>query len=202
MRTPLILASSSPYRRELLSRLRLQFEVLSPQVDETPHHGESFLQTAVRLAREKAVAIAQSHPNAIVIGADQVASCEGERLDKPGTAERALEQLRLQRGKTSEFITAVCVAAKAGHTVKEAVVVTRVRFKNAAALPDGLLAHYIALENPLDCAGAAKSEGLGIALIESIEGPDPTALVGLPLIALTDLLKAFGLSALSQDENQ
>ena len=198
MHTPLILASTSPYRRELLGRLQLHFEVHAPQVDEAPHAGESFAQTAVRLAREKAVAVAQSHPNAIVIGADQVASCQGERLDKPGTAERALAQLQLQRGKTSEFITAVCVAAKAGQMVKEACVVTRVRFRSAAELPDGLLRRYIALENPLDCAGAAKSEGLGIALIESIAGPDPTALVGLPLIALTDLLKSFELSALSQ----
>ncbi len=198
MHTPLILASTSPYRRELLGRLQLHFEVHAPQVDEAPHAGESYIQTAVRLAREKAIAVAQSHPNAIVIGADQVASCQGERLDKPGTAERALAQLQLQRGKTSEFITAVCVAAKAGQTVKEAAVVTRVRFKNAAALPDGLLRRYITLENPLDCAGAAKSEGLGIALIESIEGPDPTALVGLPLIALTDLLKTFDVSPLSQ----
>jgi septum formation protein len=197
MHTPLILASTSPYRRELLGRLQLHFDVHAPQVDEAPHAGESFAQTAVRLAREKAVAVAQSHPNAIVIGADQVASCQGERLDKPGTAERALAQLQLQRGKTSEFITAVCVAAKAGQLVKEACVVTRVRFKSAAALPDGLLRRYIALENPLDCAGAAKSEGLGITLMESIDGPDPTALVGLPLIALTDLLQSFELSALS-----
>ncbi|NBP27795.1 MAG: septum formation inhibitor Maf [Betaproteobacteria bacterium] len=172
MRAQLILASTSPYRKELLARLQLHFDVHAPQVDEAPRAGESFLQTAVRLAREKALAIAQSQPNAIVIGADQVASCEGERLDKPGTAERALAQLQLQRGKTSEFITAVCV--------------------------DGLLRRYITLENPLDCAGAAKSEGLGIALIESIEGPDPTALVGLPLIALTDLLKTFDVSPLSQ----
>jgi len=198
MHTPLILASTSPYRRELLARLQLRFDVHAPQVDEAPHAGESFLQTAVRLAREKAVAVAQSHPNAIVIGADQVASCEAQRLDKPGTVERALAQLQLQRGKTSEFITAVCVAAKAGQMVKEACIVTRVRFRSAAEVPDGLLRRYIALENPLDCAGAAKSEGLGITLIESIEGPDPTALVGLPLIALTDLLKSFELSALSQ----
>ena len=198
MHTPLILASTSPYRRELLARLQLRFDVHAPRVDEAPQAGESFLQTAVRLAREKAVAVAQSHPNAIVIGADQVASCGAQRLDKPGTTERALAQLQLQRGKTSEFITAVCVAAKAGQVVKEACVATRVRFRSAAELPDGLLRRYIALESPLDCAGAAKSEGLGIALIESIEGPDPTALVGLPLIALTDLLKSFELSALSQ----
>lgn len=198
MHTPLILASTSPYRKELLARLQLPFDVHAPQVDEAPHAGESFLQTAVRLAREKAVAVSQSHPNAIVIGADQVASCEAQRLDKPGTAERALAQLQLQRGKTSEFITAVCVAAKAGQMLKEACVATRVRFRSAAELPDDRLRRYIALENPLDCAGAAKSEGLGIALIESIEGPDPTALVGLPLIALTDLLKSFKLSALSQ----
>ena len=198
MHTPLILASTSPYRRELLARLQLPFDVHAPQVDEAPHAGESFLHTAVRLAREKAVAVAQSHPNAIVIGADQVASCEAQRLDKPGTAERALAQLQLQRGKTSEFITAVCVVAKAGQMLKEACVATRVRFRSAAELPDDRLRRYIALENPLDCAGAAKSEGLGIALIESIEGPDPTALIGLPLIALTDLLKSFELSALSQ----
>jgi len=198
MPAPLILASSSIYRRELLSRLGLDFVVARPDVDETPYRGESFTDTAIRLAREKAVCVAKQHPTAIVIGSDQVAACAGMRLDKPGNAENALAQLQHQRGRVSEFHTALCLAGDGGLCIEETLVTTHVRFRNAESLSDDMLKSYIAVEKPFDCAGAAKSEGLGIALIASIQGPDPTALVGLPLIALTDLLAKFGVTPLVQ----
>ena len=165
----LILASSSPYRRELLARLGLAFEVLAPHIDESARPGEECRATALRLATEKAMAIAQRHPDAIVIGSDQVAHCGPLRLDKPGSAEKAIEQLKAQRGKVSLFHTAVCVARDAGATARSEVVSTEVRFL---------------------------SEGLGIALMAEMSGHDPTALVGLPLIALTRLLRQAGLEPL------
>jgi septum formation protein len=192
MHPPIILASASPYRRELLARLGLAFDVDATGIDETPVPGESFADTAQRLARMKALAVAMRRREAIVIGSDQVASCDGVRLDKPGTADVAMEQLRRQRGRMSEFHTAVCVAEPGGHRFHEAVVTTRVRMRDATELTDARLAQYLRQESALDCAGSAKSEGLGIALMASIEGPDPTALIGLPLIALTDLLARAG----------
>lgn len=198
MSSPLILASSSAYRKALLSRLGLGFDVVRPDVDETPRAGESFVDTAMRLAREKAVWVAQRQPAAVVIGSDQVAACAGQRLDKPGNADNALAQLQLQRGHVSEFHTAVCVASDAGRCIEEALVTTHVRFKGEDSISDEMLKAYIALEKPFDCAGAAKSEGLGIVLISSIQGPDPTALVGLPLIALTGLLAKFGVTPLGK----
>ncbi len=192
----LILASSSPYRRELLARLGLAFEVLAPHIDESPRPGEDFRATSLRLATEKATAIAQQHPDAIVIGSDQVAHCGSLRLDKPGSAEKAIEQLKAQRGKVSIFHTAVCVARDAGTTLFSEVVSTDVRFLSATALTDAMIARYVAIENPIDCAGGAKSEGLGITLMAAMGGDDPTALVGLPLIALTRLLRQAGLEPL------
>ena len=192
----LILASSSPYRRELLARLGLAFEGLPPHIDESPRPGEDFRATALRLATEKATAIAQQHPDAIVIGSDQVAHCDALRLDKPGSAEKAIEQLKAQRGKVSIFHTAVCVARDAGTTLFSEVVSTAVRFLSATALTDAMIARYVAIENPIDCAGGAKSEGLGITLMAAMGGDDPTALVGLPLIALTRLLRQAGLEPL------
>ena len=192
----LILASSSPYRRELLARLGLAFEVLAPHIDESPRPGEDFRATSLRLATEKATAIAQQHPDAIVIGSDQVAHCDALRLDKPGSAEKAIEQLKAQRGKVSIFHTAVCVARDAGTTLFSEVVSTDVRFLSATALTDAMIARYGAIENPSDCAGGAKSEGLGITLMAAMGGDDPTALVGLPLIALTRLLRQAGLEPL------
>ncbi len=189
----IILASSSPYRRELLARLGLPFSVRTPDIDETPTEKESFVQTAQRLAREKAVAIAKQFPNAVVIGSDQVAQCNGVRLDKPGNADNALRQLLIQRGNTSEFHTAVCVASEGGKTLAQDLVTTRVTFLSESDLSEEALRRYIEIEKPFDCAGGAKSEGLGIALIKSIEGPDPTALVGLPLISLVRLLKEVGI---------
>jgi septum formation protein len=192
----LILASGSPYRRELLSRLGLPFSVRAPDIDEAPRAGESFLETAQRLACEKAIAIAKQFPNAVVIGSDQVAQCKGVRLDKPGNAENALRQLLLQRGNTSEFHTAVCVASEGGKRIVQELVTTRVTFLSDDELPEDTLRSYVELEKPFDCAGGAKSEGLGIALIKSIEGPDPTALVGLPLIAVVRLLNEIGIATL------
>jgi septum formation protein len=193
----LILASGSPYRRELLARLGLPFSVRSPDIDETPQPGESFVHTAQRLACEKAIAIAKQFPNAVVIGSDQVAQCNGIRLDKPGNAENALNQLLIQRGKTSEFHTAVCVASEGGKNIAQELVTTRVMFLDERDLSEEVLRRYVEREKPFDCAGGAKSEGLGIALIKSIEGPDPTALVGLPLIAVVRLLQGAGVSVIT-----
>lgn len=192
----LILASGSPYRRELLARLGLPFSVRSPDIDETPRPGESFVQTAKRLACEKALAIARQFPKAVVIGSDQVAQCNGVRLDKPGNAENALRQLLLQRGNTSEFHTAVCIASEAGKKTAQELVTTRVTFLTEDELSESVLRRYVDIEKPFDCAGGAKSEGLGIALMQSIEGPDPSALVGLPLIAVVRLLQDAGVSVI------
>ena len=192
----LILASGSPYRRELLARLGLPFSVCSPNIDEGAMPHEDFVQTAQRLACEKAIAIAKQFPNAVVIGSDQVAQCNGVRLDKPGNAENALSQLLIQRGNTSEFHTAVCIASEGGKNIAQELVTTRVTFLDERDLSEETLSRYIEIEKPFDCAGAAKSEGLGIALIKSIEGPDPTALVGLPLIAVVRLLNSIGIATL------
>lgn len=193
----LILASTSPYRQALLKRLGLAFEVCPPQVAETAHEFESPQALCLRLAREKAAAVAKRFTQSVVIGSDQVAVCGGQRLDKPETMERALDQLRLQRGRWTDFHTAVCVAKNGGSICAFEIVTTRVKFLPAKTLTDDLLRAYLKAEQPLDCAGAAKSEGLGISLIESIEGPDPTALIGLPLIALARLLRQMGVEPLN-----
>lgn len=193
-RQKLVLASSSPYRKMLLQRLGIAFDVRAPEIDETPLHGESFEATAVRLAREKATAIAQMvDADHVVIGSDQVAHCEGVRLDKPGTEENALLQLLHQRGKQAFYHSAVCVISDGGKKVQEICITTVVRFRDASQLTEDVLRAYLAIEKPLNSAGSAKSEGLGIALIESIACDDPTALIGLPLIRLCDLLKNAGI---------
>lgn len=184
----LILASSSVYRRELLERLDLAFDVISPDVDETPLEGESASRLADRLARMKAAAIAERQADALVIGSDQVAECQGRLLGKPGSAARALAQLQSTRGKEMIFQTGVAVAH--AQTVLSEVVPTRVRMRE---LSDSQLSRYLAREMPIDCAGAFKSERGGIALLESLSSDDPTALVGLPLIATIRLLGKFGL---------
>ena len=188
----LILASSSPYRRSLLERLRLPFEVSVPAVDETPHPGETPAATALRLAQAKARAVAAREAGAtplFVIGSDQVATFDGLQIGKPGTHEKALAQLRAMRNRVVEFHSALCLFDSAGDVAQAEDVVTRVRFRD---LPDVELDAYLRAETPYDVAGSAKSEGLGIALLESIESDDPTALVGLPLIALTRMLRAVG----------
>jgi septum formation protein len=183
----LILASTSRYRRELLERLRIPFEVISPKVDETPLAGESTLDLALRLAHAKAEAVAQQYPDAWVIGSDQVADLCGAAIGKPGNFERALAQLQLMRGATVTFQTALCLMKSDTHTTL--CVPTEVTFRK---LPDSILEAYLLAEEPYDCAGSAKSEGLGISLLESIKSDDPTALIGLPLIALTGLLRDAG----------
>ena len=184
---PLILASTSQYRRELLERLRIPFEVISPKVDETPLAGESTLDLALRLAHAKAAAVATKHPNAWVIGSDQVADLYGAAIGKPGNFERALAQLQLMRGQTVIFQTALCLMK--GDIQTTVCIPTEVSFRK---LPDSVLEAYLLAEEPFDCAGSAKSEGLGISLLESIKSDDPTALIGLPLIALTGLLRDAG----------
>jgi septum formation protein len=193
----LILASSSAYRRELLSRLGLPFEAMSPDIDETPLPGEAPEATALRLARQKAAAIAALHPGALVIGSDQVATLDGEQIGKPGDHDRALAQLRTMRGRRVTFHTALCLCdgrldpEQAARLAQVENIQTFVTFRD---LPDHELDAYLRIEQPYDCAGSAKNEGLGIAILERIDSTDPTALTGLPLIALTGMLRRAGVS--------
>ncbi|MBD8530485.1 MULTISPECIES: Maf-like protein [unclassified Massilia] len=187
----LILASSSQYRRELLARLHLPFEAIAPHIDETPLDSEAPEATALRLARAKAEAIALSHPGALVIGSDQVATLDGAQIGKPGDHARALAQLQTMRGREVVFHTALCLWDGRSGTAEVENVQVFVRFRD---LPDAELDAYLRIEQPYDCAGSAKNEGLGIALIERIDSSDPTALTGLPLIALTGMLRRAGVS--------
>ena len=189
---PLILASSSSYRRALLERLRLPFTVQAPAIDETVRPGESPAPLVTRLAREKALRVARDNPGAFIIGSDQVASLARETLGKPGGFEAASRQLALCSGKKVQFFTAVCLIAADGE-ILEAMETTRVVFR---VLKDREIAAYLHLEEPYDCAGSFKCEGLGSTLFEAIEGRDPTALEGLPLIALSRLLRGAGLDPL------
>jgi len=186
----LILGSTSAYRRELLQRLRLPFDVVSPDVDETPRAGETPEALARRLGLAKARAVAAQHPDAVVIGSDQVADLDGEPLGKPGDHVRAVQQLRRMRGRTVVFHTAVSVVCGAAAFEASDLARVQVRFR---ALTDDEIERYLRAEQPYDCAGSAKSEGLGIALLESIDNDDPSALVGLPLIRTCRLLRAAGL---------
>jgi septum formation protein len=188
----LLLASTSRYRRSLLERLRLPFVAEDPAVDETPLPGEAPAALATRLASAKAIAVARRHPAAVVIGADQVAECDGAVLGKPGTAERARAQLAGASGRTVSFHTAVALERPGGPGGRH-LDVTRVRFRTLGAEE---IARYVALDEPLDCAASFRSEGLGIALFETVESRDPTALVGLPLIWLAAALRAAGLDPL------
>lgn len=188
-RPPLILGSSSPYRRELLTRLRIPFDVAVPDIDETPLAGESPEATALRLSRRKAEAIAARHPDALVIGSDQVCTLDGAQLGKPGTHERALAQLQHMRGRTVTFHSALCLLDARTGAAQLADVQTLVTFRD---LPDAELEAYLRLETPYDVAGSAKVEGLGIALLARVESDDPTALIGLPLIALINMLRQAG----------
>lgn len=189
----LILASGSRYRKELLSRLHLPFESIAPDIDEAPLPQEAPEQTALRLATKKAAFIASSNPDALVIGSDQVAMLDGAQIGKPGTHENALNQLKMMQGRKVVFHTALCLHdgrfAGAAEQVQIENVQTFVTFRN---LPDHELDAYLRLEQPYDCAGSAKNEGLGIALIESIDSTDPTALTGLPMIALCSMLRRAG----------
>jgi septum formation protein len=191
---PLILGSTSPYRRELLSRLRLPFEVRAPDVDETPRAGEGPAALALRLALAKAHAVARLHPNAVVIGSDQVADLDGQPVGKPGTHERAVAQLRRMSGRSVVFQTAVAVVRASTGYAGSALAPVTVRFRT---LSDAEIERYLRTEQPYDCAGSAKSETLGIALLDAIESDDPTALVGLPLIRTCTLLRAAGIDPLA-----
>lgn len=188
---PIVLASTSPYRRELLARLRLAFEVVAPQVLETALAGESPRALALRLAEAKARAVANLRPGAVVIGSDQVADLDGDALSKPGSHTAALEQLLSMQGRSVVFHTAVALVSR--HGVALDCVDTTVRFRS---LPQAALEAYLDADRPYDCAGAAKIESLGIALVEAVESTDPTALVGLPLIRLTTMLAQYGVSVL------
>ena len=189
----LVLGSTSRYRRELLERLCIPFEVCSPDVDETPLPGEAPPALAQRLAMAKAKAVANKFPHAVVIGSDQVADLNGQSLGKPGTHDKAVTQLRQMRGQTVVFQTAVAVVCKSSGFVQSSLAAVRVKFRN---LTDDEIENYLQLEKPYDCAGSAKSEGLGIVLLASIDNDDPTALVGLPLIRTCSMLRAAGVKLL------
>lgn len=188
----LILASTSRYRQELLSRLRLPFEAVAPEVDETSLPGEAPAALAERLALAKARAVAAKQPDAIVIGSDQVADLGGEAIGKPGTHDAAVEQLRRMSGREVVFQTAVAVVAPGIAAIERAEV--RVRFRT---LDDTAIEAYLRADQPYDCAGSAKVESLGVALLESVESDDPTALIGLPLIRTCALLRRAGLEPLA-----
>jgi septum formation protein len=192
---PLILASTSRYRRELLTRLRLPFEVHSPGVDETPHPGETPAALAQRLALEKARAVAAHHPEAAVIGSDQVADLHGEPIGKPGDHARAVQQLQRMSEQRVVFQTAVSVVRLATGFERTLLAPVVVTFRTLTLAE---IEHYLQAEEPYDCAGSAKSEALGIALLSAIESDDPTALVGLPLIRTCELLRGAGLDPLVQ----
>lgn len=192
--SPLILASTSRYRRELLLRLRLPFDVIGPAVDEAPQPGEAPPALAERLALAKAQAVAGRAPDAVVIGSDQVADLDGLALGKPGTHERAVQQLRTMRGRTVRFHTAVAVVRGRDGFCRQALATVNVRFRD---LTDREIGAYLLAERPYDCAGSAKCEALGIALVDAIESDDPTALVGLPLIRTAAMLRAAGLDPLA-----
>jgi septum formation protein len=186
----LILGSTSPYRRELLQRLRIPFEVQRPEVDETPLPHETPVALAQRLALTKAQAVAQRFPQAIVIGSDQVADLNGEPLGKPGNHANAVAQLQRMRGQSVVFQTAVSVVCLATGFAQTELAQVKVQFRHVS---DVAIEAYLQAEQPYDCAGSAKSEGLGIALLERIDNHDPTALVGLPLILTCRLLRAAGM---------
>ena len=185
-----VLASTSRYRRALLERLGFPFECADPKADEAPLKGEATGATALRLAGAKARAAAPKFPDALIIGSDQVASCDGLRLDKPGTHENAVRQLTAISGKTAVFETAVALLDAKSGKVSTRLVPCRVSFRTLTA---ETIEKYLRKEKPYDCAGSAKAEGLGIALIARMDTEDPTSLIGLPLIALTELLNEAGL---------
>ena len=189
----LILASTSPYRRELLNRLGLPFDVANPQTDETALPGELPEAMALRLSEAKARAVAASFPDALIIGSDQVATVDGKIFGKPGTHERAVEQLRALSGKTVNFFTGLCLFNSRTGKADVRGVPTLVTFRQ---LSDPEIENYLRREPAYNCAGSAKSEGLGIALLSSMRGEDPNALVGLPLIALCDMLRKEGMAIL------
>ena len=188
---PLILASSSIYRQQLLQRLRLPFTAVSPDIDESPLSGELPPQTALRLAEQKARALAQRFPDALIIGSDQVAVLHGQAVSKPGNHDNAVKQLTAASGNAVLFHTALCLLDSGTNNIQSKIVSIEVKFRT---LSPAQIERYLLAEMPYDCAGSAKSEGLGIALIEYIRSDDPNSLIGLPLIELTTMLIAAGIS--------
>ena len=189
--TQLVLASTSPFRRELLARLGLPFEIANPDVDESALPDESPEATALRLSESKARAVAADFPEALIIGSDQVACLDGQAFGKPGNHENAVEQLRIMRGRSVNFFTGLCLFNAKSGQIHLRGVPTLVTFRDLA---DCEIENYLRREQPYNCAGSAKSEGLGIAIIARMEGSDPNALIGLPLIALCELLNTEGIS--------
>jgi septum formation protein len=189
----LILASSSIYRRELLERLQLPFTVVSPDVDETPLPGEAPEDTALRLAQEKARKVGKSHQQALIIGCDQVATQDGLQLGKPLIHDNAVKQLRMMRGRSVTFHSALCLYNASTDSMQAEVVPYIVEFRD---LSDAQIENYLRKEQPYHCAGSAKSEGLGIALIAAMQGNDPNALIGLPLITLISMLQNEGVNVI------
>ena len=194
----IVLASSSPYRQALLHRLGLRFAVAVPAIDETRRDGESAHALVSRLAEAKARAVATVHPDSVIIGSDQAALLDQTILGKPGSEEKALAQLRAASGRRVQFLTGLCVYDGGRGEVQIDVVPYTVVFR---ALTEAEIAAYVARERPLDCAGSFKSEGLGVALFERMEGPDPSALIGLPLIRLTQMLRHCGINVLLQADS-
>ncbi|MDT8310892.1 MAG: nucleoside triphosphate pyrophosphatase [Methylophaga sp.] len=190
---PLILGSSSPYRSELLTKLQLPFTTASPSIDESPLIGESPAQLVLRLAENKARKVAESNLSALVIGADQVAVLDGEVLGKPGTIDNAVRQLQAASGKTVTFLTGLALYNAAIQQMQSVVEPFEVSFRHLSAAQ---IRRYVAMEQPLDCAGSFKSEGLGISLFNELRGSDPNSLIGLPLIRLIDMLAAQGVNVL------
>ena len=189
----LVLASTSIYRSELLSTLQIPFQTAAPDVDETPLSGESAEQTSWRLAQVKAQVVAKRFPDALIIGSDQVALLDGQQIGKPLNHDNAVRQLRAMRGKTVTFYTAVALLNAASGELQTDVAITQVGFRNVS---DDEIERYLTKEQPYHCAGSAKSEGLGIALISRIQGDDPNALIGLPLILLVGMLEKQGVRVL------
>jgi septum formation protein len=185
----IVLASSSPYRKELLSRILTDFSCESPNIDETPFPDEEPVEHVARLAEQKALTIALNHTNSIIIGSDQICVLEGQILGKPHTEDKAIEQLKACSDKTVNFYTSLCVLESGQEAKNINVVVTEVKFRD---LPKDEIERYVQREQPLDCAGSFKCEGLGIALFESLSSKDPTALIGLPLITLAESLRKLG----------
>lgn len=190
---PLILASSSIYRRELLERLQLSFTAISPDVDETPFDSEAPEATAIRLAQTKARKVAEQHPKALIIGCDQVATLDGLQLGKPLTHDNAVKQLRMMRGRSVTFYSALCLYNASLNRMQAEFVPYVVQFRD---VNDAQIENYLLKEQPYHCAGSAKSEGLGIALIQAMQGDDPNALIGLPLIKLIDMLQNEGVNVI------
>ncbi len=193
MSQKLILASTSPYRRELLNRLGLEFDVANPQTDETPLPGETPESLSLRLSEAKARAVASLYPDALIIGSDQVATVDGKIYGKPGNHQNAVEQLRELSGKTVNFFTGLCLLNAQNGRADVCGIPTLVTFRQ---LTDSEIENYLLREPAYNCAGSAKSEGLGIALLSSMRGEDPNALVGLPLIALCDMLRRQGMAVI------